>query len=1758
MIMNMNEKGRQTKLLAAIAIIAMVVCVFAVVMPSDNVEAKVTQDAGSDIFDFTKPVTYGAYGSLNNDDLAQDLTVVYNENTKTFTVTGMLIYQAFDQSGAFENMWTDNTEYHYGLAFQISINENSTISYGEKTATADSTGIQFLQYISPEGADSVKITVAAADGVKEPNAGTYTVDWSGVTFKIDFSETGVEGSQDENWTYSANTLALNNYTGSEIFYHNGALKITLSGENTITANAPKTTTNNAILGAATSITISGTGSLAINQQADTGFGISAPTVTIGDETGETKTKVTVTDGGNRAIYGWRAITIQYADVNVAASEKAIRGGSLTVTDSKVVANIVEGSPDVNSQGVDDIWGIKTNGNISIGAGSKVTTDGFRIDTVTSATITGIVIVDGDYQQSAGADLVSNITGLYVDNLNFSTALTAVRGEPAGTATSGIYLINDAAVYGNVQVQDATGTTVDKTLNSVENVQNTLNETTTESVTLIVPTNAGLEGLNITSVPDGTVFAINATTGPISGTLVLNGSSVTLTDVKGYIVISEGSVEIDGEEISGEIADVDGTVRLSGSTAAGETLKITKAEGAETARVIVEGDLTITSSSSIEFDGVEFVVADEGSVNVENGSKIILTGSEMSVSGKVLGTDGTIEADADSKVYATSGSIIAPDLTGAGEFYIEDAMEEYRISKNVVSNISTTAQQKVYIDNSITIFSGFTVEIKGTLEVAEGMRVIVEDGAHLIINGQNSTADISGSIIVRGADGLVFSGKTMTVDGSITVNADSTSAALDVDGTTELNGTITVNKNSVAQFDKINVNQGATLTINGTATGAVTNYGSVVMNGTANNFNVNQENGGVVTVASVSGEMTVTDDGMTLRKDTENSDANSIKFSGVTGMTVTSSVANKTVDGQKVYYAVMTLNGTAGPVKDAPSSTVTISDGTVTVADTLTVGKIDVVIDGTLDVDGTVTAVSEQGTWNISGSGTLDVSGTVRTNDAIHESGGVANVNAVYYQSIEDSITYHIYTNLAAALESDAEDLTILGNIEILVDTVIPDGKTVESDGTITVGNDDITDITLTVENGGYLSANTINVKATMVVENDDDLDCSNVLSDVSSQIEEDYITSTTYTNIYTALAQAQPGETVKITNKAGTVTLTRDVTIPAEVTLEVPTQKTLAVTEGVTLDVQGTLYLNNGELVAADSDDDGTDASFGMVASKTDGNNIILKAVVTVSGLIKTSGTFEFGQYFVSGAYYDIQNYTYVSPVDDAVAIIDTIDYKEINVWGENTVGDISVAGDEDEEASITINYYDDETIGKFSAGTVTLSDAVISIDANVAVNGTFANAVGSIELENTVAGTNGLKFADGYKTVDGEDIQVFNVSGVINGSTKVNSSGVTFNDDVNVNGALTIKPNYTTLTSDEKFGNVIVSANATVTIDGDGKVLTVTDGNTATTNSNILIEGAVYALNGGKVDVEDATVTGTLTQAVRSENVTAGNITISGDLFVGLTAGDITADGTKTSGSTTATVNGAVTVNGTIYALNGTSVDSLITEDLNSTQFYVEDELWMTAYGTTATVSTTPAANAHLDAWNDEDGTPVTDSGDWSITIASYTAVYADLDYEIYTITVFADPGIEAVYIDGKLMTSGMFAAIDGSTDGNAILYEGFQLTVSAGTHEITYKIGNYYSGEATMTVNGEAVSGNTFTCSGTGTDNENVVIYLQGIQADAPSGGSTGTSSGDDGMGLTDYLLIILVILIVVMAIIVALRLMRTKSTSAPALRERNSPET
>ena len=98
----------------------------------------------------------------------------------------------------------------------------------------------------------------------------------------------------------------------------------------------------------------------------------------------------------------------------------------------------------------------------------------------------------------------------------------------------------------------------------------------------------------------------------------------------------------------------------------------------------------------------------------------------------------------------------------------------------------------------------------------------------------------------------------------------------------------------------------------------------------------------------------------------------------------------------------------------------------------------------------------------------------------------------------------------------------------------------------------------------------------------------------------------------------------------------------------------------------------------------------------------------------------------------------------------------------------------------------------------------------------------------------------------------------------------------------------------------------------------------------------------------------------------------------------------------------------------------------------------------------------------------------------------------------------------------------------------------LGVGTHTIAWSERTGYDiSDVTVTFNGVAVeNGGTITITADMTD---FTIIASGAVPSTPSD-SGSTTGGDDGLGLTDYLLIVLVVLIVVMAIIVAIRLMRS----------------
>ena len=144
---------------------------------------------------------------------------------------------------------------------------------------------------------------------------------------------------------------------------------------------------------------------------------------------------------------------------------------------------------------------------------------------------------------------------------------------------------------------------------------------------------------------------------------------------------------------------------------------------------------------------------------------------------------------------------------------------------------------------------------------------------------------------------------------------------------------------------------------------------------------------------------------------------------------------------------------------------------------------------------------------------------------------------------------------------------------------------------------------------------------------------------------------------------------------------------------------------------------------------------------------------------------------------------------------------------------------------------------------------------------------------------------------------------------------------------------------------------------------------------------------------------------------------------------------------------------------------------------------------------------------------------------IGKYDEVTAEIDYEGVLITLSIGNRI-TLSIDGVIVNSYQAAV-------------GKLLTI--GTHTVSAVVDPGFTGDITITFNGQTVTngqievtsdmiGETVVLSATGNITQDSTVVIDG------------GSSGDSGMGLTDYLLIILVILIVIMAIIVALRLMRS----------------
>ena len=1180
----------------------------------------------------------------------------------------------------------------------------------------------------------------------------------------------------------------------------------------------------------------------------------------------------------------------------------------------------------------------------------------------------------------------------------------------------------------------------------------------------------------------------------------SNSVKTTVDVNlsGNFTLKAGSVEI--IDFNGDNADTDsidvteGEFVLTGALNSKVTVNLNGG-------AVILRDLNITSSGSIYF------VGNTATITVEN---------TVSVYGQIMSNkDITINVPKDNTFRAYGGSVLQDTVTvsGDGTVNIDGAMHTLTVNDDMASTNTYGQTQTVVIGSTLDIVSGTTITIQGQFVVNEGVTLTIQKGAKLVIDGATSVMDINGNVVVENGGIIeVKNSKAVDIAGAVDIYGTMTVGA-DGKVTIEENGKVTVAVDGALDVDAgTTVKAGATVDILGAfEIAAIENAGTINMTGAVigAKSDITLDNGGIVninsfTVAEKNIAGTPTSNVTLTIKD---KGTNYIEIDGtaalegLSGMAVT---ATKTGTTDKPVYTLY-VSGSIGAVDNTKDSSgdgcaVGLYGSNVVIEKDLTVGKNVIVNNNAnkLTVSGTVTATD--GTFN--NSGIIDVTGTITVAGANTVLGGT--VNAAYYSltPTAGATQTKVYTTFENAVQSGATSVIVgvgTGAVVTATENVTVPGtvKTLTVNGILNIGAADNRDITVTIADGCNVTG-TIEVYASLTFDNN-----RNVRGTVHSDVVIDNEPARTYTNLYTALASG--AETVTV---ARNVTLTSNIEIPQGVTLVVPAGTGITFNAGVTMTVNGAVQT----AVDLTGPTDGFDEKS---ASNTEDKKT---ARIVVNGKFMTSVTGKtaeamYNQYKIAGAYYNISDSTgaflVIEPVANAAANAASAT-NGIDIRGENTVNGVAFNGTKDKTLAVAIN-------GKVS-GDISLNYA--TLDINAQYDGTVSTATGAVELVNVT----GIDIASVYKDVDGTAVESMTVSGqpskayaegaaptmtVASGEVTVPAAGLTI-------GSQTVKDVTTNVVA------LTVAEGATMAVNGQLSAYDIT------------VYGELVSVNGGNVQLTEAFVFGTLTVAKddTAAKIAAGTASIE-KLYVGLDK--------KYDNITAAAVNGTVSgVKLMVVASQATVAKEFIDTFAESTAFNVEGSVWFTAYATgntqPVTVDNVKVQDALFIGWAEKaDGEPIEATGsteerpvyEFDFNVGQYETLYAIIDYEIYTVTITADGGIGTVAIDGKVLVK----------TGNQFVISGLK----AGTHTIDYIVNAGFEGTPTISVNGTAITGNSFTLSGTSDADRNVSISIYGTQPSTSTGGST-TSGGDDGLGLTDILLIILVVLIVIMAVIVALRLMRS----------------
>ena len=1104
----------------------------------------------------------------------------------------------------------------------------------------------------------------------------------------------------------------------------------------------------------------------------------------------------------------------------------------------------------------------------------------------------------------------------------------------------------------------------------------------------------------------------------------------------------------------------------------------------TIKISSEASLNIYGIADIQ-GNLEVEGADEFAEEKEPGMFLVHRNGEATISGTV-NVDGVFATDVNAKIVIKSAAEVAGDIFGNIEVS-EDAT--LTVTGHVEGDESEQKRTKFTVYGNLTIASdvptsGFDVMMKknGTLVIQKAV---------LGTNAGNVGGDGAMGYIEVTDDGVYYKDKKDAITNKLIIN-----------------GKIKV-KSGVVQGEYEDFGYGA-------AVSGIT----VSASSTETKVTEGEQTGQMkhVSVMSVSGNVSVA--GEIIYDQSLNSPEVEEYSAEIRAMAAEKSTIMIDKDlslGEKVDASFRDVE-VAAPVAVSAGAELML-DGVTEVKAAITANFKDTTGDAQSKI-----ALKNGATVTVTGDG------SIASLAAIH--GADRTVNATLY----GKYMYVSFDMAIAALNAaKTKEVSAYGVQTLTASAEIPAGTVVKltEDSMLNIGSEDSTDVVLSVASGNGIMLRSNNSKGIEVYGTLYAAKASNIDSNLRDKMVEDRkaIASDVeshalkadgktqdlngfakWTNIYTALDTAESGQTVAIQRN-------------------IPDLKSVTVKDGVTLDLNG--YMVNVAKKAVLT-------IFGTLdLTKGDSGIILDEPEMDNNGKVKTAGgAISYTGYILyvgdavpitqqnlvlPGAYYTLAKdgknvlTTYANGAADAMKAEDYSVVFKADKDGKIALGEISIAGEKEKVVKINVEKAN-------LTGTVTLSYVDFDVADGSDVDARFVSGDDSIAVKAKVKEM--LCIENGVLG----DAVVLMINGSVADIDDKTDTSVVFD------GKVFIAKN---------FGSEADKA----VVNGDLIVCGIKNAPAVFEASALNVAGTVTVQNGSGLGVVKLTVPGVVmiengmlraTEAIVFGSIDASAVDADGIsvakaefeiLFIGVDSTILTmAVQNQSDTGAAASVSGNVAVEKYALVAPDTTVPEALAKDsaYKTTVFEVEGATYLTGYAA-ADFKESPAIQGVIYVPTDADFLGWFVAGETEKTkmlIGEVDKVSAKIDYNIYTVKVALGAGIENVALNGNLVTK--------MVNGMYVMDK-----LKAGTYNVTYTLSNGYSGNATLSVNGQNQSGMSFKVSG---EMREYLIQLSGVSASGYTPAPGPTPEKDDGLSLTDYLLIVLVVLIVIMAIIVAMRLMRS----------------